>query len=57
MRFEALQHIAIALSQERSLETLLKRIVTELGRYRGVALARMWLAGPAQEMNRRVGND
>jgi transcriptional regulator with GAF, ATPase, and Fis domain len=49
MPFEALQKVAIALSQERSLPVLLKRIVTELGRYRGVALARMWLVGPAEE--------
>jgi transcriptional regulator with GAF, ATPase, and Fis domain len=49
MRFEALQKVAIALSQERSLAVVLKRIVNELGRYRGVALARMWLAEPAEE--------
>jgi transcriptional regulator with GAF, ATPase, and Fis domain len=49
MRFEALQKVAIALSQERSLPVVLKRIVSELGRYRGVALARMWLAGPLEE--------
>jgi len=49
MRFEAVQKVAIALSQERSLPVVLKRIVSELGRYRGVALARMWMAGPAEE--------
>jgi transcriptional regulator with GAF, ATPase, and Fis domain len=47
MRFEALQKVAVALSQERSLPVLLNRIVTEIARYRGVALARMWLVGPA----------
>jgi transcriptional regulator with GAF, ATPase, and Fis domain len=49
MRFEALQQIAIALSQERSLETLLKLIVDELSRCRGIALARVWTVGSAEE--------
>jgi len=49
MRFEVLQKVAIALSQERSLAILLKRIVDELGRRRGVALARVWMVGPAAE--------
>ena len=49
MRFESLQKVAVALGQERSLAILLKRIVDELARRRGVALARVWMAGPAEQ--------
>jgi len=49
MRFESLQKVAAALSHERSLAVLLKRIADELGRYRGVALARVWMVGRAEE--------
>ena len=49
MRFEGLQKVALALNQERSLEVLFRRIANELSRYRGVALARLWIAGPAEQ--------
>jgi transcriptional regulator with GAF, ATPase, and Fis domain len=49
MRFEGLQKVALALSQERSLEVLFKRIADELGRHREVALARLWMVGPAAQ--------
>ncbi len=49
MRFEVLQKVAIALSQERSLSVLLKRIVSELSHCKGVALARVWMTGPAEQ--------
>jgi transcriptional regulator with GAF, ATPase, and Fis domain len=48
MRLEGLQKVALALSQEGSLEVLLKRIADELSSYRGVALARLWIVGPAE---------
>ena len=47
MRLEGLQKVALALSQERSLEILFSRIADELSQYRGVALARLWTADPA----------
>ena len=43
MRFESLRRIAAALSQDRSLALLLQQIVNELGQYRAVAIARIWL--------------
>src|SRR5579872_6388058 len=49
MRFESLRKVAAALSQERSLTLLLKHIVVELGQYRAVALARIWLFEPTQQ--------
>src|SRR5579871_3209517 len=49
MRFEGLQKVAVALSQERSLEVLFKRIADELGQYREVALARLWMVGRATQ--------
>jgi len=49
MRFEGLQKVALALSQERSLEVLFKRITNELARYRGVALSRLWIAGSNEQ--------
>jgi transcriptional regulator with GAF, ATPase, and Fis domain len=49
MRLEGLRKVALALSQERLLEVLLKRIADELIRYRGIALARLWIAGRAEQ--------
>ncbi len=49
MRFESLRRIAAALSQDRSLAVLLQHIVGELGHYRAVALARVWLFEPADQ--------
>jgi transcriptional regulator with GAF, ATPase, and Fis domain len=46
MSLEALQAIALAVAQERSLALVLKRIVEGLARQKGVALARVWLFGP-----------
>jgi transcriptional regulator with GAF, ATPase, and Fis domain len=46
MRVESLRKVAAALSQERSLPLLLKHIAAEIGQYRGVALARIWLFEP-----------
>jgi hypothetical protein len=46
MRFEALQAVAIAASQERSLKVVLERIVRGVSQSGGVALARVWLLGP-----------
>ncbi len=44
MLFEPIQKLALALSQERSLSSLLKSIVHEIAKYPGVALVRVWLA-------------
>src|SRR5579863_3493825 len=49
MRFESLRRIAAALSQDRSLALLLQHIVGELGNYRALAIARIWLFGPAEQ--------
>jgi transcriptional regulator with GAF, ATPase, and Fis domain len=49
MRFESLRRIAAALSQDRSLAVLLHHIVNELGHYRAVALARIWLFESADQ--------
>ena len=46
MRFEALQAVAVAASQERSLKVLLERIVSGVSESGNVALARVWLLGP-----------
>jgi hypothetical protein len=46
MRFEALQAVAIAASQERSPKVLLERIVSGVRQSGNVALARVWLLGP-----------
>ena len=43
MDLEALQDVALAGAAERSLETVLTRIVEGLRRQDGVALARIWL--------------
>jgi len=49
MRFESLRRIAAALSQDRSLAVLLQHIVNEVGHYRAVALARVWLFEAADQ--------
>ncbi len=49
MRLASLQKVAEALGQEHSLALILDRIVTELARYRGVALARVWMFGPSEQ--------
>jgi hypothetical protein len=46
MRLEILQDVGIAVSQERSLAVVLRRIVEGLARAGGIALARLWLFGP-----------
>jgi transcriptional regulator with GAF, ATPase, and Fis domain len=46
MRLEILQDVGIAVSQERSLAVVLRRIVEGLARSGGIALARLWLFGP-----------
>jgi transcriptional regulator with GAF, ATPase, and Fis domain len=45
MRFEALQAVAVAASQERSLKVLLERIVSGVSESGNVALARVWPLG------------
>jgi transcriptional regulator with GAF, ATPase, and Fis domain len=49
MRFETLRKIAAALSQDQSLTLLLQQIVREVGHYRAVAIARIWLFEPARQ--------
>jgi transcriptional regulator with GAF, ATPase, and Fis domain len=49
MRFETLRKIAAALSQDRSLTLLLQQVVREVGHYRAVAIARIWLFEPARQ--------
>jgi transcriptional regulator with GAF, ATPase, and Fis domain len=56
MRFEGLEKVALALGQEHSLEVLFKRIADELVRYRDVALARLWMVGPASQCELCRGN-
>jgi transcriptional regulator with GAF, ATPase, and Fis domain len=46
MRFEALQAVAIAASQERSLKVVLEGVVRGVSQSGGLALARVWLLGP-----------
>jgi hypothetical protein len=46
MRFEALQAVAIAASQERSFKVVLERILRGVSQSGGVALARVRLLGP-----------
>ncbi len=46
MTFESLQAILLTVAQERSVATVLSRIVREIGEQQGVALARIWLTGP-----------
>ena len=47
MRLDTLKAVAIAVSQERSLPVVLKRIVDGLAGSGGIALARVWLLGSA----------
>ncbi len=46
MELESLQALALEIAQKRSVEDVLKKIVTELAEQPGVALARIWLKGP-----------
>ena len=46
MDLELLQSISLAVSQVRTVETVLKMIVSGLVDTAGVALARIWLLGP-----------
>src|SRR5215475_7541717 len=46
MDLELLQSISLAVSQTRTVETVLKMIVAGLVDNAGVALARIWLLGP-----------
>jgi GAF domain-containing protein len=48
MRFDTLKDVAIAISQERSLSVVLKRIVDGLAGSGGIALARVWFLGPPE---------
>jgi len=42
----SLQAVSLAVAQERSLETVLRRVVEGLASQSGIALARVWLVGP-----------
>jgi transcriptional regulator with GAF, ATPase, and Fis domain len=46
MKLEALQAVALAAAEERTVERVLQRIVRGLAERPGVALARVWLIGP-----------
>jgi transcriptional regulator with GAF, ATPase, and Fis domain len=46
MNPESLQAVSLAVAQERSVETVLRRIVDGLASQAGVALARVWLVRP-----------
>ncbi len=46
MNPESLQAVSLAAAQERSVETVLHRIVEGLASQPGIALARVWLVGP-----------
>src|SRR5689334_4712710 len=46
MDLELLQSISVAVSQARTVETVLQMIVTGLVEKAGLALARIWLIGP-----------
>ena len=48
MRLDTLKNVAIAVSQERSLPIVLKRIVDGLADTGGIALARVWFVGPPE---------
>ena len=52
MRPEALQPVALAVAQERSLDVVLARIVQGLAGQPGVALARVWLLAPGDICDR-----
>lgn len=49
MLFEPIQRLAFALTQERSLATLLKSLTQAVAEYPGVALVRVWLVGRDEE--------
>ncbi len=46
MNPESLQAVSLALAQERSVDTVLRRIVEGLASQAGIALARVWLLSP-----------
>lgn len=46
MELDSLQALALEIAQERSVEQVLKKIVTGLAQQPGVALARIWLKNP-----------
>ncbi len=46
MEFESLQALSLEIAQERSVEDVLKKIVSRLAAQPGVALARIWLKAP-----------
>jgi GAF domain-containing protein len=46
MKLESLQAVSLAIAQERSVETVLQKIVEGLVAQPGVALARLWLKSP-----------
>ena len=46
MNPESLQELALSLAEERSVETVLHKIVEGVGSQSGIALARVWLVGP-----------
>src|SRR6478735_9699245 len=46
MHLETLQDLALRISGERDVETVLRQIVTGLGAQPGVALARVWIVKP-----------
>ena len=48
MRLDTLKDVAVAVSQERSLSVVLKRIVDGLAGSGGIALARVWFLGPPE---------
>ncbi len=48
MNLEPLPSIILALSEQRSLETVLKTIIEAVARQPGVAMARLWLREPGQ---------
>ena len=52
MRPEALQPVALAVAQERSLDVVLARIAQGLAGQPGVALARVWLLAPGDICDR-----
>ncbi|HMX28158.1 MAG TPA: hydrogenase, partial [Blastocatellia bacterium] len=45
MKLESLQAVSLAIAEERSVETVLQKIVEGLVAQPGVALARLWLKG------------
>jgi transcriptional regulator with GAF, ATPase, and Fis domain len=49
MDFESLQAVALLVAQERSVATVLQRIVEGLAGQRGIAMARVWLVAPGDQ--------